>query len=223
MKNYQTIANELKELQIQLPVSSMPEMEIPENYFEDFPPQLVSQIKSEVFLHSLPSNTPFQIPENYFLQFEGELNKKLTALPIEEISIQSPYSVSENYFAEFPDIILAKVSSSDFTSTNTKFSNKWFINFSMAATVLLFMGLAFMLLQKQQAPEHAIASLEKQLSTIPDYDIEYYAQSHSGELEQSLNLLPLDESMIDVNGLQIEILENSFNQLSDEDLSAYNL
>ncbi|MBK7763050.1 MAG: hypothetical protein IPI46_06705 [Bacteroidetes bacterium] len=223
MKKHQTIIQELKELDIHLPMSAMPEMQIPENYFEDFSTQVLSQIKSESFIQSLPSHTPYQLPENYFIQFEEELNNQLDTLDFEELSNETPYSVSENYFNDFPSSILATIKIIEPTYSSKKNSKKWLLNLSIAATVMLFMGLAFLLLQKQQTSEHAIASLEEQLSLIPDYDIEYYAQTHAGELDQSLNVMPIDESMIDIDGLHSEILENSLNQLSDEDLAAYNL
>lgn len=223
MKNHQTIKEELKALQIQLPQTIMPEMEIPELYFDNFSTNLLHQIHTESFIQALPNNTPYQVPDNYFIQFEDQIKDEIALTSIETLSKVSPYIVEADYFNHLPATLLSKAKQSEPKSAGSNKSGKWLISFSMAATVLLFMGLAFMLLQKHQPRENALASLEEQLSIIPDDDIASYAIKHAGELEQSLDLLPLDESMIDVNGLPNALLEHSLNQLSDEDVAAYNL
>ena len=70
---------------------------------------------------------------------------------------------------------------------------------------------------------HANASFESQLAIVSDAEVDQYLLLHQAAIESSLVLVNIDESSIDLQKLEVEMLDNTFNNLSDEELLNYTL
>jgi len=71
--------------------------------------------------------------------------------------------------------------------------------------------------------KHANTSFESQLAIVSDAEVDQYLLLHQAAIESSLVLVNIDESSIDLQKLEVEMLDNTFNNLSDEELLNYTL
>lgn len=216
MKSQNEIHNELKQLEIQIPKVDFPNHSIPDNYFQIFESELFSEIHAQEFLSRLPKSTPFDVPENYFTQSNQEIQ---TILFLEQIPKTLPYSVPQNYFETTTKEILSKTKSPSKTLTPLRIIYQ---KVALAASVLFMISLSFFVMNSKtenfkSTPETHI-TLETELSKISDNDIEKYIQEHQIEFDNHLSYRNIEESQIDINSLENEILNPYFKNISDEDL-----
>jgi hypothetical protein len=102
------------------------------------------------------------------------------------------------------------------TNAPSQIGTRRFAPLSMAASILFFIGLGFLMFNQTSKP-----SVEQQLATISSVEIENYIQAHQMEFDTDLVLEGIDESRVDVQTLESEIIENQLNTISEEELSSY--
>lgn len=226
MENNNNILNELNEMDIQLPVSSMPKMKIPEGYFESFSSELLSRIKQDDFLEGLPRVMPFETPSGYFTDLGDKLSKVIQQQSspdfIDSLPKLMPYEIPSNYFEELPSQIVSKL---DLKSTQPlmTLSRKLIVKLSLAATILLFMGLAFKGLVLTSNTSSTNYIIENELAKVSDNEISQYIVSHQSEMDASLALETIDETKLDLKQFETEVLEDALNQITDEEILNYAL
>jgi len=220
MKNRKHIQEELHELGVDLPVVEMPDMEIPSHFFESFSTLMLEAVKSNDEITSLPIEMPFDIPE---LNIE-QLNDNVRGVIIEEKIMEDlpktmPYEVPAHYFSELP----AQVNATINVVPRSVFNRVLISRLTLAATVLLFMGISLRIFMNPVLTKHANTSFESQLAIVSDAEVDQYLLLHQAAIESSLVLVNIDESGIDLQKLEVEMLDNTFNNLSDEELLNYTL
>lgn len=239
MQHRKDILNELNDLNVNLPLVEMPDFIVPKGYFDDLSANIMETIKLDDFTHSLPKSMPFDIPQNYFEQLEDDLK---TSLFIEQLPKSTPLSApSETYFNDFSAQLTSQVYLDSISNKNplsvpnayfetqheqimslvktnapTQIGSRRFAPMSMAASILFFIGLGFLMFNQTSKP-----SVEQQLAAISSTEIENYIQAHQLEFDTDLVLEGIDESRVDVQTLESEIIENQLNTISEEELSSY--
>jgi hypothetical protein len=220
MKNRKHIQEELHELGVDLPVVEMPDMEIPSHFFESFSTLMLEAVKSNDVITSLPIEMPFVIPEMYVEQLSDNVRDVIVEEKImEALPKTMPYDVPANYFSELPAQVNAIIN----VVPTSVFNRVLISRLTLAATVLLFMGISLRIFMNPVRTRHANASLETQLAIVSDAEVDQYLLLHQAAIESSLVLVNIDESGIDLQKLEVEMLDNTFNNLSDEELLNYTL
>jgi hypothetical protein len=220
MKNRKHIQDELHELGIALPVVEMPDMEIPSHFFESFSTLMLEAVKSNDVITSLPIEMPFVIPEMYVEQLSDNVRDVIVEEKImEALPKTMPYDVPANYFSELPAQVNAIIN----VVPTSVFNRVLISRLTLAATVLLFMGISLRIFMNPVRTRHANASLETQLAIVSDAEVDQYLLLHQAAIESSLALVNIDESGIDLQKLEVEMLDYTFNNVSDEELLNYTL
>jgi hypothetical protein len=220
MKNRKHIQDELHELGIALPVVEMPDMEIPSHFFESFSTLMLEAVKSNDVITSLPIEMPFVIPEMYVEQLSDNVRDVIVEEKImEALPKTMPYDVPANYFSELPAQVNAIIN----VVPTSVFNRVLISRLTLAATVLLFMGISLRIFMNPVRTRHANASLETQLAIVSDAEVDQYLLLHQAAIESSLALVNIDESSIDLQKLEVEMLDYTFNNVSDEELLNYTL
>jgi hypothetical protein len=220
MKNRKHIQDELHELGIALPVVEMPDMEIPSHFFESFSTLMLEAVKSNDVITSLPIEMPFVIPEMYVEQLSDNVRDVIVEEKImEALPKTMPYDVPANYFSELPAQVNAIIN----VVPTSVFNRVLISRLTLAATVLLFMGISLRIFMNPVRTRHANASLETQLAIVSDAEVDQYLLLHQAAIESSLALVNIDESSIDFQKLEVEMLDYTFNNVSDEELLNYTL
>jgi hypothetical protein len=220
MKNRKHIQDELHELGIALPVVEMPDMEIPSHFFESFSTLMLEAVKSNDVITSLPIEMPFVIPEMYVEQLSDNVRDVIVEEKImEALPKTMPYDVPAHYFSELP----AQVNATINVVPTSVFLRVLISRLTLAATVLLFMGISLRIFMNPVRTRHANASLETQLAIVSDAEVDQYLLLHQAAIESSLALVNIDESSIDLQKLEVEMLDYTFNNVSDEELLNYTL
>jgi hypothetical protein len=220
MKNRKHIQDELHELGIALPVVEMPDMEIPSHFFESFSTLMLEAVKSNDVITSLPIEMPFVIPEMYVEQLSDNVRDVIVEEKImEALPKTMPYDVPANYFSELPAQVNAIIN----VVPASVFNRVLISRLTLAATVLLFMGISLRIFMNPVRTRHANASLETQLAIVSDAEVDQYLLLHQAAIESSLALVNIDESSIDLQKLEVEMLDYTFNNVSDEELLNYTL
>jgi hypothetical protein len=221
MKHKIDIKQELNEIGVSVPIRTMPEMNLPLGYFNTFSTTLLEQIHTNDFISALPQSMPYQIPNAYLENFSTELLDSIHQVEfIESLPKNIPYEVPKDYFLEFPALISRHINQVQNQLTPYTFSRKFVAKLSIAATLFLFVGLAFKGLTVSSKTDE-IAAIQNKLSTISDQEINQYILDHQTEIESSLALETIDETKIDLQKLEIEMLDHSLNNISDEELLNY--
>jgi hypothetical protein len=212
------IEQELAALGIELKQYQMPVMDKPKTYFEEFPYHLNTQLEL-IQLENGTKSMPYQVPQNYFNQHENRISE---AVQLPEILMsgikEMPYHVPFNYFNQFPSAIASQIHALNgrlFIARHT-----FLKPLSIAATILLFMGIAFKGLFITPGTQ-GIQTTEQKLALLPDDEIQRYIQYHSAEIDQSLSLETVDEAYLDLSTLENDVLNETFQHISDEELAAF--
>jgi hypothetical protein len=220
MKNRKHIQDELHELGIALPVVEMPDMEIPSHFFESFSTLMLEAVKSNDVITSLPIEMPFVIPEMYVEQLSDNVRDVIVEEKImDALPKTMPYDVPAHYFSELPAQVNAIIN----VVPTSVFNRVLISRLTLAATVLLFMGISLRIFMNPVRTRHANASLETQLAIVSDAEVDQYLLLHQAAIESSLALVNIDESSIDLQKLEVEMLDYTFNNVSDEELLNYTL
>ena len=220
MKNRKHIQDELHELGIALPVVEMPDMEIPSHFFESFSTLMLEAVKSNDVITSLPIEMPFVIPEMYVEQLSDNVRDVIVEEKImDALPKTMPYDVPAHYFSELP----AQVNATINVVPTSVFLRVLISRLTLAATILLFMGISLNIFMNPVHTRHANASFETQLAIVSDAEVDQYLLLHQAAIESSLALVNIDESSIDLQKLEVEMLDYTFNNVSDEELLNYTL
>jgi len=220
MKNRKHIQDELHELGIALTVVEMPEMEIPSHFFESFSTLMLDAVKSNDVITSLPIEMLFDIPELNIEQLSDNVRDVIVEEKImDALPKTMPYDVPAHYFSELP----AQVNATINVVPTSVFLRVLISRLTLAATILLFMGISLNIFMNPVHTRHANASLETQLAIVSDAEVDQYLLLHQAAIESSLALVNIDESSIDLQKLEVEMLDYTFNNVSDEELLNYTL
>ena len=181
---------------------------------------MLEAVKSNDVITSLPIEMPFDIPELYIEQLSDNVRGVIIEEKImEALPKTMPYEVPAHYFSELP----AQVNATINVVPRSVFNRVLISRLTLAATVLLFMGISLRIFMNPVRTKHANTSFESQLAIVSDAEVDQYLLLHQAAIESSLVLVNIDESGIDLQKLEVEMLDNTFNNLSDEELLNYTL
>lgn len=212
------IIKELDELGVTLPDNCLATFTIPDQYFDDFPNQVIQEVKIEEYLSSLPHSIPYSVSADYFNTI---LPSVLDQIKEEEflntIPRKMPYHIPVGYFEQSAKEIVQTANIEKPEMIRFTFHRKRIATLSIAASLVLFLSIGFKLLNAPTIP-----SFEKELSGISDNEIISYINLHQTEFENDLTSLdPIDESKIDMRALETDIYDTELNKISDEEISSY--
>jgi hypothetical protein len=212
------IIKELNELGGTLPDSRLATFIVPDHYFDDFPNQVLQEIKIEESLSSLPPSLSYSVSADYFNTI---LPSVLDQIKEEEflhsIPQKMPYHIPVGYFAQSAKEILQTANMEKPLKSGVTLYRTRMASFSIAASLVLFLSIGFKLLNAPTIP-----SFEKELSGISDNEIISYINLHQTEFENDLTSSdPIDESKLDMRALETEIYDTELNKITDEEISTY--
>lgn len=250
MSKKDEIRDELKAFDVNIPLIGMPQMAVPDGYFDHFSDELNEKIRVDSFLNRLPSSSPFGLPDNYFDKLDDNIREKremeqfLSSLPL-----KTPFDVDKQYFAQFQQNIVETIHTEDFLATLPKtapyqLSAQYFDQFSakvlakavqasrlnpLRATRTFYskMSIAASLLIilsigfLLMTGKTSHANLENQLAQISDSEIEAYIQEHSYEFDNHISYQGIDESKIDIKKLESDIYNDYFESISEEEINNF--
>ena len=217
MNNSNYIASELKDQGINIPNGLKPPMNVPLGYFDDFSDSVLELIKEEDFLASLPKKMPFEVETTYFDSLESSILDQIKAENnIESLPKTMPFALPIGYFEGLENELKAKIEIPKKEITPLRVTRTKTQVFSIAASIILFLGIGFLFLK----PTKTI-NVEQQLAQISTNEINAYILQHQAEFTTDIATETIDETSVDVNKLENEIIESQINNLSKEDLKNY--
>ena len=217
MKNSNYIASELKDQGINIPNGLKPPMNVPLGYFDDFSDSVLELIKEEDFLASLPKKMPFDFETTYFDSLESSILDQIKGENnIESLPKTMPFALPIGYFEDLENELKAKIEIPKKEITPLRVTRTKTQVFSIAASIILFLGIGFLFLK----PTKTI-NVEQQLAQISTNEINAYILQHQAEFTTDIATETIDETSVDVNKLENEIIESQINNLSKEDLKNY--
>lgn len=151
MKTWNTIQNELKELNSSLSSEKPPEVfAVPEGYFENFAQSVLQRFKSETgsalgelealspLLAGLSRKMPYSIPEGYFNNIASQLpaitSDELLPEALMKAGKSMPYPVPADYFEELPATILNRLNPVRKTAKVISMGSRW-MKYAAAAVI----------------------------------------------------------------------------------------
>lgn len=213
MKRNPEIALELKELGVELPEATSP-YQLPEGYFEQFETELKEVRAVNQILESLPKEMPYSLSSDYFEHFQEELQG---ALFLDKLPKQVPFEVPTGYFEQFEKSIPAQSAVTKPEMQPLRKVSPVFSFLSMAASILLFLSIGFWMMRSNNKP-----SVEQQLATISNTEIQAYIAAHQNEFGNELSFENVDETQIDLPSLEQEVFNNyNLNDISSEELNKF--
>lgn len=223
MKHGHDIQEELRQIGVRLPESPLNAQTVPEAYFELFYDSLHDRMQSEGHLPDRNHASPYSIPSNYFKQFDQQLMERigdeefLTSLPA-----QAPYHVPAGYFNSLEVQLPGPMDRVSKSTPRSSTFRVYFHKLSIAATLFLFLGLAFkgILLPTGHLP---VTDAEARLEYVSDTEISDYVLEHEAELANSLALENADDTHIDLNSVETDVLNHALDAVNDEELLNYPL
>jgi len=217
MNNSKNIVNELKDIGIDIPNGLKSPMDCPLDYFTNFSESVLDLIKEEDFLATLPKKMPYEIDNHYFQLSENEIISFVKAEEsIDFLPKTMPFALPKDYFQDFENELKTKIEIEKKEIKPLRLTHTKTQVFSIAASIILFLGLGFMFLK----PTKTI-NIEQQLTTISINEINAYIMQHQVEFATDIVTESIDETNVDVNKLENEIIESQINDLTKEDLKNY--
>jgi hypothetical protein len=217
MNNSKNIVNELKDIGIDIPNGLKSPMDCPLDYFTNFSESVLDLIKEEDFLATLPKKMPYEIDNHYFQLSENEITSFVKAEEsIDFLPKTMPFALPKDYFQDFENELKTKIEIEKKEIKPLRLTHTKTQVFSIAASIILFLGLGFMFLK----PAKTI-NIEQQLTTISINEINAYIMQHQVEFATDIVTESIDETNVDVNKLENEIIESQINDLTKEDLKNY--
>lgn len=217
MNNSKNIVNELKDIGIDIPNGLKSPMDCPLDYFTNFSESVLDLIKEEDFLATLPKKMPYEIDNHYFQLSENEITSFVKAEEsIDFLPKTMPFALPKDYFQDFENELKTKIEIKKKEIKPLRLTHTKTQVFSIAASIILFLGLGFMFLK----PTKTI-NIEQQLTTISINEINAYIMQHQVEFATDIVTESIDETNVDVNKLENEIIESQINDLTKEDLKNY--
>ena len=217
MNNSKNIVNELKDIGIDIPNGLKSPMDCPLDYFTNFSESVLDLIKEEDFLATLPKKMPYEIDNHYFQLSENEITSFVKAEEsIDFLPKTMSFALPKDYFQDFENELKTKIEIEKKEIKPLRLTHTKTQVFSIAASIILFLGLGFMFLK----PTKTI-NIEQQLTTISINEINAYIMQHQVEFATDIVTESIDETNVDVNKLENEIIESQINDLTKEDLKNY--
>ena len=217
MNNSNYIASELKDQGINIPNGLKSPMNIPLGYFNDFSDSVLELIHEEDFLASLPKKMPFDVETIYFDSLESSILEQIKAENnVESLPKTMPFVLPIGYFEGLENALKAKIEIQKKEIKPLRVTRTKTQVFSIAASIILFLGIGFLFLK----PTKTI-NVEQQLAQISTNEINAYILQHQAEFTTDIATETIDETSVDVNKLENEIIESQINNLSKEDLKNY--
>lgn len=217
MNNSKNIVNELKDIGIDIPNGLKSPMDCPLDYFTNFSESVLDLIKEEDFWATLPKKMPYEIDNHYFQLSENEIISFVKAEEsIDFLPKTMPFALPKDYFQDFENELKTKIEIEKKEIKPLRLTHTKTQVFSIAASIILFLGLGFMFLK----PTKTI-NIEQQLTTISINEINAYIMQHQVEFATDVVTESIDETNVDVNKLENEIIESQINDLTKEDLKNY--
>lgn len=199
-----------------LPLATRPAYPLPEGYFEGLAEDLLTQIHREETAANWPQTTPYLVPEHYFRDMVEAICDKAKQIPTQ----QMPYQVPHDYFDRLSDNIQSQVHQTGALHLSSRRSWK---SLSIAASLLILLGMAWGILMSGNLNGHSVPSLENQLAALSDVEIDGYIQTHRTEIDRTISFAVPTVQEIESPTWDNELLERSLNAVSDEELKAYSL
>lgn len=222
MRPQHEIQAELKDAGIHLPPASFREMTVPDGYFESFYDQLQHRIHLVDRLAELKHVNPYTTPPGYFQQVGQQLQTQIRQEDfLASLPTQMPYEVPGGYFDSVDKQILIAVNQSGKRPGVTPL-RAFLQKISIAATLLLFLGLAFKGILFPSG-RHMYTNTEAQLACISDAEISTYLLEHEAELSNGLALENVDASRLDLNTVESDVLDHVLDAVNDDELLNYPL
>lgn len=217
MNNSNYIASELKDQGINIPNGLKSPMNVPLGYFDDFSDSVLELIHKEDFWASLPKKMPFDVETTYFDSLEISILAQIKVdNNIESLPKTMPFALPIDYFEGLENELKAKIEIPKKEITPLRVTRTKTQVFSIAASIILFLCIGFLFLK----PTKTI-NVEQQLAQISTNEINAYILQHQAEFTTDIATETIDETSVDVNKLENEIIESQINNLSKEDLKNY--
>lgn len=211
------ILNELKELNVSLPVVSMPDMSLPQNYFDTLGNEITAEIKTNEFLSSLSSVIPYEVPDGYFEGLNTEILAQVhIAHFLDSLPKQTPFHKPADYFETLSDVVVTK--SVKVNRINPLRATRTFYGkMAVAASLFVLLAIGFLLMTQTSAPKN----VETQLAQISDTEIDNYIQDHAYEFDNHISYQLIDESNIDINKLENDIYNSYFDNITEDEINNF--
>jgi hypothetical protein len=216
MNNSNCIASELKDQRIYILYGLKSPMNLPLGYFDNFSDSVLELIHEEDFLASLPKKMPFEVEINYFDSLEISILAQIKAENVESLPKTMPFDSPIGYFEGLENELKSKIEIQKKEIKPLRVTRPKTQVFSIAASIILFLGIGFLFLK----PTKTI-NVEQQLAKISTNEINAYILQHQAEFTTDIATETIDETSVDVNKLENEIIESQINNLSKEDLKNY--
>jgi hypothetical protein len=216
MKNNTPLLPNADAPQGSLPFATRPAYELPEGYFEGLAEDLLTQIHREETAAKWPKTTPYIVPEHYFKDMAEAIGDKAKQIPTQQV----PYQVPDDYFDRLSDNIQSQVHQ---MRTLHLSSHRSWKSLSIAASLLVLLGLAWGMMISGNPNAHSVSSPENQLAALSDVEIDGYIQAHLTEIDRTISFAVPTVQEIESPQWDNELLERSLNAVSDEELKAYSL
>ncbi len=175
-----------------------------------------NEIQNE--LHTLGIHIPKHInalsnvSNTYFDSFAEEMTTLVRNESfIEKLPKHTPYTVPENYFNNFSKEMMQQVTSTKILPMRPRYII--FKNIAVAASILLLVGLGFVMMQQNASTSTQNATFAKQLQELEDATVENYITKNEFEFEQDFETATYNDKNIDVEKLEKEVLKQSLDNI----------
>ncbi len=154
MSSRDTIQNELRRLDSNLPLASNPSFSVPEGYFENLPAAILAKAKNSdaseartelaklsPLLAGLSREMPYSVPSLYFEEASQSIpltNADVESPLLAAIGKAMPYDLPHSYFDNLPKQILESVTKEQKGKVVPLFHRTWM---RVAAAAVIFIGL----------------------------------------------------------------------------------
>jgi hypothetical protein len=127
-----------------------------------------------------------------------------------------PFALSKDYFERFENELKSKINFQKKEIKPLRYTYTKTQVFSIAASIILILGIGFLFLKPTKT-----VNIEQQLASISMSEIDVYITQHQAEFSTEIVTETIDETSVDVNQLENEIIESQIKNLPIEDLKNY--
>ncbi len=194
-------------------------LEVPATYFDGFEGELLNQIKSNS-LESYSREMPYNVPENYFLHFDAKIQSLIHQKNQLEFGVNPSNAGISSEFHHTSTQDRSEIRTNQLKITKRKLSN----SLAIAASILIILTFSFFMFNtsstesKQALVNHTI---ESQLDKLTVTEVDEYIQQNQSEFISDISAELPEDSDIDINKLENEILDSQLKNFTTEELSNY--
>jgi hypothetical protein len=210
---------------------------VPKEYFEGFAGRVLSLVKADEYLSSLPKDTPYQVPVGYFEEFEERMmevirnhadyqtsKEELESISslLSSLNKRPVYSVPQGYFENFKVTVEEKKREAKVVSIAGR---KWFRYASAAIVtgVIAMAGLMYFKQPKVDPLKQPQVWVEKNLNKVSTEEINDFVKLAEQESQAKENIAlnkpdDLKDLMKDVSTKEIDKFLNETGDVVDETL-----